>query len=111
MSETSQQPATGAPAAPAVPAGHEGPVQRAEHTALGWFGRHASGAEHVASAARTALEHAASVLPVAAKVIAAAKLVDPADAELLTAFGELLPEALTMVGKAVDDALAEIKAA
>src|ERR1019366_2805758 len=99
MSETSQQPATGAPAAPAVPAGHEGPVQRAEHTALGWFGRHASGAEHVASAAPTALEHAA------------AKLVDPADAELLTAFGELLPEALTMVGKAVDDALAEIKAA
>lgn len=112
MTELAQGPvpASPIPAAPAVPA-REGPLG---HVA-DWFhahGQHAAAdVEHLAVDARSALEHAASALPVAVKVLNAAKLVDPADTELLTAFGDLLPEALAMAGKAVSDALAALKAA
>jgi hypothetical protein len=120
LTEVSQQPASPAPAAPTPPASpqhaapdHEGPVTGLEHRFLGFFRPHAqhteAGLEHVASDVQAALECAATTLPVAVKVLNAAKLVDPADGALLDAFGELLPEALSVAAKDVAEALAALK--
>lgn len=121
MSEPAQAPAPASPpAAPAPPASpqhaapaHEGPVTELEHRFLGFFKPRAAhieaGLEHVATDVQAALERAATTLPVAVKVLNAAKLVDPADGDLLDAFGELLPEALAVAAKDVAEALAALK--
>lgn len=86
------------------PGAHEGPLSKLEDKLGGWFDKRTAPLEADAGKAVAGLQNlladnATTGLSLASKIFTAAKLIDPADDALLTAFDDLIPEALALAEK------------